>query len=527
MMQYGFVQVRVLGAPEFHAQRGRNADLRRETNFIRIALVLSAFAAHPASAQAPVALAPTNQFSRLGYHEYGRQVAAADSVILAAARPAFAPLYYEGGNWVDAYRLDGSQWVNEAALFPLGGDSSNDNIYDDDDFGAALAVSPSGLTALVGAPLHDGEAKDGGEVFVFRALNSSWYQLGRLYLGYEAYGHFGAAIAIGGSPLRLAVGAPGDSSHDVAGAVRILTPGNCVSGFCHESEIGSPDDKAVQFGGSVAVGDDVLFVGAPGEYTDDGTNITGAVYVYEFDEQRPVDQQWVLAQKLQPDPVQISLEYFGAAIALSKGPDPVLVVGAFGERGHNRRADGAVYLFRRDGGQWVRAQKLAAPALSGQRPVNVFGVSLAISDDVLVVGSDWTPQEADGYGSAHIYRFDDSQWVRALVVSVPPGSYPLDGIGRSVAALHGQAVVGAPGTQPDYLIAGAALVVDVPLIADADRDGDADLIDTAAFVACFSGPVPAAALAPNCAPFDFDVDGDVDLFDAAVMQRAMSPLTRR
>ena len=57
---------------------------------------------------------------------------------------------------------------------------------------------------------------------------------------------------------------------------------------------------------------------------------------------------------------------------------------------------------------------------------------------------------------------------------------------------------------------------------DADRDGDVDLVDLAAFTLCQLGP-DDEALPTDCAePFDFDHDNDVDLLDFAAFQRAFT-----
>ena len=102
----------------------------------------------------PEELVPDSQFARLGYVEFGRAVAARDDVVLAASRAYSDELLwnYNGGNWVDAFRHDGDGWIDEAGLVAMGGDSSVDPPMATDDFGAAVALTPTGHVALVGAP---------------------------------------------------------------------------------------------------------------------------------------------------------------------------------------------------------------------------------------------------------------------------------------------------------------------------------------------------------------------------------------
>lgn len=59
------------------------------------------------------------------------------------------------------------------------------------------------------------------------------------------------------------------------------------------------------------------------------------------------------------------------------------------------------------------------------------------------------------------------------------------------------------------------------IMADFDDDGDTDLDEHSAFVACLSGPIPTE-LPPGCELFDFDCDNDVDLLDWRMLQRAFT-----
>jgi hypothetical protein len=66
----------------------------------------------------------------------------------------------------------------------------------------------------------------------------------------------------------------------------------------------------------------------------------------------------------------------------------------------------------------------------------------------------------------------------------------------------------------------ATMLSVVPPTGDVDDDGDIDLDDLAALIACFEGP--GTQPPPNCAfvlgAADNDIDGDLDLYDFAVFQ---------
>jgi formylglycine-generating enzyme required for sulfatase activity len=56
--------------------------------------------------------------------------------------------------------------------------------------------------------------------------------------------------------------------------------------------------------------------------------------------------------------------------------------------------------------------------------------------------------------------------------------------------------------------------------ADADLDGDVDLVDLAAAAACLGGP--SGGVRSGCSMFDLDADGDVDLLDIEAMSRSFT-----
>jgi hypothetical protein len=66
------------------------------------------------------------------------------------------------------------------------------------------------------------------------------------------------------------------------------------------------------------------------------------------------------------------------------------------------------------------------------------------------------------------------------------------------------------------LIVATGTIADFAL-GDFDGDGDVDLFDYGAYVACETGPGGGLVL-PACAVMDFDTDGDVDLADMAGLQ---------
>lgn len=143
---------------------------------------------------------------------------------------------------------------------------------------------------------------------------------------------------------------------------------------------------------------------------------------------------WVQEAKLQASD-RASWDLFGWSVDIS---GEAVVVGAI------RNADagdftGSAYIFRFDGSMWVEEQKLLA---SDYAYWDEFGFSVAISGDIAVIGAIRSDDNDPNSGSAYIFRFDGSSWVeeQKLLVS---DSATEDHFGNSVAISGNTAVVGA------------------------------------------------------------------------------------
>jgi len=92
-----------------------------------------------------------------------------------------------------------------------------------------------------------------------------------------------------------------------------------------------------------------------------------------------------------------------------------------------KAAIGAVYSFKRHGGTWTEEQKLL-PA-DGGLSSELFGSSLALDGDTLVVGSD---------GLARVFTRERTVWTEQQKIPLPAGAFE-NGFGR--AALDGDTLV--------------------------------------------------------------------------------------
>ncbi len=143
---------------------------------------------------------------------------------------------------------------------------------------------------------------------------------------------------------------------------------------------------------------------------------------------------WSLSQRLEaPDAAEGAL--FGYTVAVS---GDVIVVGAFADSANGVTA-GAAYVFRHDGTEWNPQQKLLP---DGGDANDKFGISVAASGDAVLVGSNQDGDNGTFSGSAYVFRYDGSTWNQEQKL-LPDDGAAHDQFGISVALDGDVAVIGA------------------------------------------------------------------------------------
>lgn len=154
------------------------------------------------------------------------------------------------------------------------------------------------------------------------------------------------------------------------------------------------------------------------------------------------------------DPI-VASAYFGTSVAID---GEWAAVGAHRDNNDN----GAVYVFRRIGHEWKQVQRLTNPTAGSPGVQTRFGRSVAISHDLLVVGAPY--EDAAGHpnsGASHGYRLVGDEWVYADHLSLfdLTGAANNDDLFGHSLALHGNwLMVGSPRTAFSGIERGAAAV---------------------------------------------------------------------
>jgi uncharacterized repeat protein (TIGR01451 family) len=143
-----------------------------------------------------------------------------------------------------------------------------------------------------------------------------------------------------------------------------------------------------------------------------------------------VDPVWTQAAELTPPDGTVGNE-FGSSVAIS-GNTAVIGSPLF------NNSQGVAYVYVLSGGAWTLQQELAA---SDAAAVSLFGVSVAIDGNTIVVGSTYT---SNGNGAAYVFVRTAGVWTQQQKLTASDGA-PSDLFGNQVALNGNVAVIGAPG----------------------------------------------------------------------------------
>lgn len=200
---------------------------------------------------------------------------------------------------------------------------------------------------------------------------------------------------------------------------------------------GVPDD---QFGAAVAMDGETILVGAP--LRDEGGTNAGAAYVFVREGGAWIQQAKLLAT------LPLTNAFFGGAVALSGDTAFITAPQGTGLSAENR--PGEVHVFVRSGSTWAFHQKLTSP---GQFPRDLFGASLAVREDTLVIGAPGIvptgppPDSNFGKRAAYVFARNGNDWIEQQRLTSADLA-PFDIFATSVGVAEDYVVVGAPHSWP-------------------------------------------------------------------------------
>ncbi len=339
---------------------------------------------------------------------WGNEVLVADPAFGGSSEGGIHTYIREGDRWVEAGRLTGPE--------PSAGDG----------FGYGIAVSGDRMLVTALNP----RSPQGGGVHSYIRTATGWSHDGMIVADVLPEGAMMGFAALSGDRAAVATAS-------MRGDGPVLLFRHTGGSWIQEATLESPQPgERIGFGGSIALSDDMLVVGAP-----IADSAMGAAFVYE-----PGPDGWDMTAELAGDGSAGS--YLGTSALIME--DRILVAG-----GHPVNDAGTVFVFASDDGQWTEVGRLAA--FDGS-PGDQFGTTMAADGPMLWVGAPGVDTRRGG-----IYEFGGDGmggWASAMKLTDPspePGAW----MGTRVAYGNGVLVSGMP--RDDYG-AGTALIL--------ERDGE-------------------------------------------------------
>jgi hypothetical protein len=306
---------------------------------------------------------------------------------------------------------------------------------DSDGLGGSVALSSDGNTALISAAAKSGS----GAVYVFVRNNSAWVQQAKLTAADSAFDdRFGISVALSSDGNTAVIGAGYKDNY--IGAAYIFTRSGSI--WTQQAKLLAPDGAVSSFfGKSVALSSDAgtILIGASGT-SDGGTTANGAVYVFTRNSITWTQQAKLLAGD------KTNEDFFGYSVALSSDGS-IALIGAHGKSDSGTTANGAAYVFTRNGTTWTQQAKLLA---SDKATLDWFGLSVALSNDgsrALIGASIKNNGNTVGNGAAYVFTRDGTAWTQQAKLFAADSAQH-DNFGNFVA-LSGDgsaALIGAPYT---------------------------------------------------------------------------------
>ena len=363
--------------------------------------------------------------------QFGRSVSVSGDYAIVGAPVDSDKEYASGLAYI--FKRDGSTWIQQAKLTVSDGAAR-------DYFG--YSVSISGDYAIIGATYDNDKGDHSGSAYIFKRDGSTWIQQAKLTASDGAvYDHFGNSVSISGD--YTIVGAWNDTNkvyYNAGSAYIFKRDGNS---WIQQAKLTASDGAVYDhFGSSVSISDDYAIIGA---YEDNDKGLdSGSAYIFRRD-----GSTWIQQAKLTASDGAVR-DYFGNSVSISG--DYALI----GAPSDDDKGDysGSAYMFKREGTIWIQQAKLTA---SDGAVYDHFGYSVSISGDYALIGA----YRNNYTGSAYIFRREGNTWIQQRKLTATDGAYQ-DVFGVSVSISNDYIVVGACYDDDKGTDSGSAYIYQLP-----------------------------------------------------------------
>jgi hypothetical protein len=291
-----------------------------------------------------------------------------------------------------------------------------------DKFGSSVATD--GVYAVVGAPYENTvKGVNRGAAYIYERNGESWSLHTRLFADDGGRDSFGFSAAIWGD--RIVIGAPTDDTWAGVDAGSAYVFRLVDGAWTQEAKLYPSDPhQFADFGCSVSIWNDTVVIGSHA-YNQGDNLAVGSAYIFKLQAGKWAEE----AQLLASDGKQG--ERFGHRVAIW---DNCVVAGAPQVEFDGLENVGAAYIYMRSDGHWTEAGKLTP---SAPKQSDSFGISLAVEDGIIAVGSDRA-----SFGYVEVFVREGESWPLSQYIVANEPMW-IDDFGISLAMYQDLLVVGA------------------------------------------------------------------------------------
>jgi len=314
----------------------------------------------------------------------------------------------------------------------------------DEYYGQSIAIY--GDYAVIGAVGHDNER---GYAFVYHYNGSYWEEQATLKGTDIADGdRFGTSVAIYDDVI--AIGAIYNNDH---GAVYVyVRPSTGWANMTQTAKLTASDAASGDnLGAAVSVSKDVIIAGAP--YDDDNGSNSGSVYLYT----KPSSGWADATENIKFKPSDgTTYGMFGSALSIT---EDIMVVGAWGDGS----LSGAAYLYIKPSSGWESMNESVKLSPSDAKTGKLFGASVAIFEDVVLIGAYKDDEKGTECGAAYIFQKGASwQDISQKAKLTASDAAEKDWFGNKVAIYNNYIAIGAWHKADNGTNSGAAYIFEKP-----------------------------------------------------------------
>ena len=332
------------------------------------------------------------------------------------------------------------------------------------------SVSLSGDTVVVGAYGDDDKGFHSGSAYIFyrnQGGTDNWGEVKRITASDGAVGDsFGTSVSLSGDTLVVGASDDDDKGFQSGSAYIFYRNQGGIDNWGEVAKLTASDGAAEDwFSYSVTLSGDTVVVGA--DYDDDNGLSSGSAYIF-YRNQEGTDNWGEVAKLTASDGAEG--DHFGWSVSLS---GDTLVVGASWD------SSGSAYIFyRNEGGidNWGEVKKITA---SDGAVGDLFGTSISLSVDTVVVGAKLDDDNGSSAGTAYIFYRNQGgtdNWGEVKKITASDGA-AYDWFGNSVSLSGDTVVVGALYDDDNGSDSGSAYIYQELEVTDTDEDGIPDSQD--------------------------------------------------